>query len=250
MNKLQKQISGLEKIVKELKNIESSTTDLYPNQPENIMKLVSGYLGLSSKMEDDAVIRSLLFCAQNVVNAEEAGLTLYNREKNILRFIAETGTGSNYTGYEFPLENTVHGLAFVTGEVQSSQTIRHKEIEDYTNKKYRNVLVAPLYYLGEGIGTMSAVDKIGADMFDDNDMKAFKSFSDLAAIIISRKIQEEQLKEMLNGNKPATDQQFAVSQESAKMLTLINDISIAAAEDSALLDFLSLLVNRGRTENK
>ncbi|MBU2490042.1 MAG: hypothetical protein KKA60_11690, partial [Proteobacteria bacterium] len=86
------------------------------------------YLSLGQGYEKDALLRMILECAMHTVHAGGAGLTLLDPKKDRLVFQAAVGDGAEgIIGYEVPLEGSRHGLAFATGEIQSSTPI-HKEI--------------------------------------------------------------------------------------------------------------------------
>jgi len=241
MTNLKSQIDLLSKQIELM--LEENSEKSSSNDSEVFSK-ISGFLGFSSDMEKDAVLKTLLRCAKNVVNAGGAGLTLYDEEKNKLVFVAETGDGSGFIGYEIPIEDSVHGLAFVTGEIQSSTPL-HKDVESKAKAAFRNVLVAPLFVNGEGIGTMSAVNKQNGDNFTSKDMEAYKYFADLAAIIIQQKIREKMLKSMLLGKDDKTPdslKDLKFSKSDVSIMEIIQELSSISKYNEDVLDNFKTIV--------
>ncbi len=152
------------------------------------------FLTLSPSIQDDELLSTILRCAMHATGAGGAGLTLFDRNKQRLVFRAACGDGAEgIVGYEVPLEGSLHGLAFATGEIQAA-TPQHTQIEKRAGTGFQNVLVAPLMADSEPIGTLSAVNKQGADGFSPKDMETYKLFSDLAALVIRQRIRETFLK--------------------------------------------------------
>jgi GAF domain-containing protein len=176
-----------------------------PARPEQLeaedrLKIIVGYLALSPGMEEDELLNTLLNCAQQVVSAEGAALTLYDNEKGALIFRAATGVAADkIIGWEVPLTNSQHGIAFRMRQVISSTPI-NRSIDDVTGVVYRNVLIAPLIIDDEVIGTVSAVNKITADHFTPQDVEDYTGFAGLAAHIIRQRIRECSLKLIFEGN--------------------------------------------------
>ena len=161
---------------------------------KNLGESLAAYLALTPALDEDALLHTLLECARHVVGAGGAGLTLLDAKKKRLVFRAAVGDGAQgILGQEVPLKDSRHGLAFATGEVQNN-TPTYARIEKMAQVKFRNVLVAPLLANGEAVGTISAVNKQGADHFSAQDMEAYRLFADLAAVVVRQRCREEVLR--------------------------------------------------------
>jgi GAF domain-containing protein len=167
---------------------------------------IASYLALAPNTDRDQLLQTILRCAMHTTRAGGAGLTLFDEKRQKLVFHAAIGDGSDgILGYEVPLEGSAHGLAFATGEVQASTPI-HREVEEATGVAFRNVLVAPLVTEGEPVGTISAVNKQGADGFTVEDMEAYQRFSDLAALVVRQRLREQVLLEYFEGDGKTPEQ--------------------------------------------
>ena len=201
---------AVEAVSHEIEKLKLQAVEAFPSgphpaqpgrlEPDDRLKMLLGYLTLSPGMEEDELLNTLLNCAQQVVRAEGAALTLYDDRKDVLIFRAATGVASDkIIGWEVPLINSQHGIAFRMRQVISSTPI-NRAIDEVTGIAYRNVLIAPLVINDEVIGTVSAVNKITADHFTPQDVEDYSGFAALAAHIIRQRIRECNLKLIFEGD--------------------------------------------------
>ena len=154
-------LNKIEDLSRELRAVTSSLNNADHSNNEVIQHLIT-----ASSENQNELLTSVLNCAMHTVDAEGAGLTLYDEEKGKLIFKAAVGIGSeNIIGAEVPIEGSVHGMAFRSGQIQS-QTPEFKDIEEKTDAVYKSVMVAPLIDDEDNIGTISVVNKQGQDYFN------------------------------------------------------------------------------------
>jgi len=237
---LKKQIEGS---LKALDELSSTLNDSPPssdspatNNNANIKALV-GYLALGSDIKDDALLTTILQSAMYVVGAGGAGLTLLDPETNTLVFKAAIGDGAEgIIGYQVPLEGSQHGLAFATGEIQSSTPI-NTDADKAAKTQFKNVLVAPLFINEDGVGTISAVNKQNGEHFTPADMQAYQHFADLAAMVVRQRQREEMLKDMLAGNIDNVEGLAGISfnNEDKQFMSILQDVMKIARQQDSLL---------------
>ena len=239
IERVSKAVEALSDQVKELKLLASETLPTSPYsvqagcpEPGDQLKIVAGYLALGPGLEQDELLNTLLSCAQQVVRAEGAGLTLYDDQKDVLVFRAATGVAADkIIGWEVPLINSQHGIAFRMRQVIASTPI-NRAIDEVTGVTYRNVLIAPLFINDEAIGTVSAVNKTAADHFTPQDIEDYTGFAELAAHIIRQRLREYTLKQIIEGNAAKVPMELA----GVKGLTI----------DADLLDIIKNVAAMGR----
>lgn len=239
IERVSRAIEVLSNEVKELKLLASGALPSGPYPPpagsperDDQLKIVVGYLALSPGMEQDELLNTLLTCAQQVVRAEGAGLTLYDDKKDVLVFRAATGVAADkIIGMEVPLTNSQHGIAFRMRQVIAS-TPMNRSIDQATGVTYRNVLIAPLLINDEAIGTVSAVNKINEEHFTPQNIEDYTGFAELAAHIIRQRMREYNLKQIIEGDAANVPEELA----GVKDLT----------SDADLLDIIKNLVTMGR----
>lgn len=238
LDKLRQQIESAFETLDKLGAEIAASDQSSQNSPDTgAMNAVAGYLALGSDIQDDALLAMILRSAMYVVGGSGAGLTLLNPETNTLVFRAAIGDGSDdIIGYEVPLVGSQHGLAFATGEIQSSTPL-NKDIEDKTKIKFRNVLVAPLMIDDDCIGTISAVNKQNGEHFTPEDMDAYKHFSELAALVVRQRQREEVLQELIDGKitSPTALSGVGFSEESKRILAIMQDVMMIAKNQDDML---------------
>lgn len=251
LDELRQRVTSLAREIEDLRRslLDSEQSRPGPQKGEEDLQSVSdailAFLAFSPRMEEDAILNMLLRCAMHVVCAAGAGLTLLDHEKKKLVFRAAIGDGSEgILGYEVPLEGSQHGLAFATGEVQSA-TPQHTDIESAAGSEFRNVLVAPLLVDGEGVGTMSAVNKQDGDHFTAQDMEAYKLFADLAALVIRQRLRQQILERLMRGDMEKAPNELKglpLSEGDALLLGIVQDIARLGQGREDLLPLFKQLV--------
>lgn len=158
------------------------------------MKDLIAYLSLGTcPIERDPLVKTLLHCAMEVVKAGGVGLALLDDAKESLTFRAAAGDGEEgLVGLSFAVAGSRHGVALDNRDVIADRPL-DRSMDERTGVEYRNVLVAPLIVDNEAIGTLSAVNKKGADRFTALDMDGFFHFANLAAALIRQRTREEKL---------------------------------------------------------
>ncbi|MGC9965006.1 MAG: GAF domain-containing protein [Syntrophobacteraceae bacterium] len=205
IERVSKSIEALSNEVRDLKSLASGASPSGPYSlhaecaPDDQVKIVLSYLAMNPGMEKDEMLNTLLTCAMNVVRAEGAGLCLYDDKKDVLVFRAAVGIAADQIiGFEVPLTNSQHGIAFRMRQVISS-TPMNRAIDATTGEHYRNVLIAPLIVNNEAIGTLSAVNKKTEDQFTPQDIEDYTGFAEVAAHIIRQRLREYNLKQIIEG---------------------------------------------------
>jgi len=178
-----------------------------------------------------------------VVGAGGAGLTLLDSRRQKLVFRAAIGDGAaGIVGQEVPLKGSRHGLAFATGEVQSDRPL-FTGVEQAARAKFQNVLVAPLQVAGESVGTISAVNKQGADQFNAEDMAAYKLFADLGAVVVRQRCREQVLRNgSAGGRHPWGDPPVALPPEDDQLLEMFNLVAQVRKEHPERLPLLKQFI--------
>jgi GAF domain-containing protein len=214
-------------------------------QPDDQLKIIAGYLALGPGLEEDELLNTLLNCAQQVVRAEGAGLTLYDDRKDVLVFRAATGVASGQIiGWEVPLTNSQHGIAFRMRQVIASTPL-NRAIDQVTGVTYRNVLIAPLIINEETIGTVSAVNKIDGDHFTPQDIEDYTGFAELAAHIIRQRVREYNLKQIIEGCADRVPRELAGVRNltgDTELLDIIRDIVSIGRKSPEMLPLCRQLI--------
>ena len=187
----------IDAIIQSLKRLKGSQSKVNQSNDKDQLFLIAAQLGLDEKLENATLLKELLTCAMHVVFGEGAAITLYDKEKHKLVFKAAVGLGSEgIVGQEVPINNSIHGIAFASANIQSSTPI-FEDVEESAKAQFNSVLVAPLSLDDEVIGTMSVVNKIGSDHFNADDIEAFAHFAEVTTTVVQKQLSLDKLKAII-----------------------------------------------------
>lgn len=251
---LEKITRKLSSLTKEIEDLQSDLTSIqHPSDKdkcseclESVYTSVMAYLALNPQMEKDGLLKILLRCARYAVNSGGAEITLFDHKKNKLVFKAAIGDGADeLIGSEIPIdEESWHGLALLTGEVQSGTPLK-TDTDLLETTRIWNILIAPLIAHGETIGTISAVNKQEGEHFTDRDIKTYKWFAYLASLMIRNHLREQLLKEIIKGDAGETPDELknlAFGSEGPMLIGIVKDVSKLARKREDLLPLLKQFV--------
>lgn len=219
-----------------------SSPDVAPDQS---LRALVAFLAVEPALQEEALLNVLLHCAMHVTDAGGAALSLFDNSRRRLVFRAAVGDGAEgIVGYEVPLEGSIHGLAFATGEIQAATPL-YAQIETAAGVAFRSVLVAPLAIDNEPVGTMSAVNKKNADQFTSRDMEVYKWFSALAEVIVRQQLRQGVLRRAIeSGLTHGLEQvsKLGFLDQDRRLLQLVSEIVERASGNEKSLSFLESLV--------
>ncbi len=247
LKKLEKMSESLKALSRELDGVRGELLDGRGASPDDgthsapSLGAVASFLQLSLGTDEDELINMVLHCAMHVTEAGGAGLTLFDHHKKKLVFRAAIGDGAEgVMGLEVPLEGSVHGLAFASGEVQS-MTPMDRTADERAGVSFHSVLAAPLIVGQEAVGTMSAVNKRSGGHFTPGDMDAYRLFADLAAQVIRQRLREEALMKLIRGERapdPGSPEAPVCSESDLLLLKIAENIGELSTGRDDLLPLL------------
>ena len=202
---------------------------------------VFSQLGFLSAQNATEIFEPLLLSFQYVVGAAGASLTLFDKSKNVLAFQQATGMSSDsIVGMEVPLEGSLIGMVFVSGEATASRPVAG-EIQRQTGESHDSLLAAPLILGDESVGTISAVNKESGGGFTDEDVEAATQFAVVAAQLLRFQSGLNSLQKAINAS--ASDE-LAILDSDQKLFKLHQGIARLVARDDSWLEDLSLFVRQ------
>lgn len=234
LSELRAQMAKCSQAIEEIE--QSIETEPQRRESPDLIPIIQ-YLSLAPDISEDQVLENLLKCAMHVVGGSGAGLTLFDPVSQKLIFRSAIGDGAEgIVGYQIPMGDSQHGLAFATGEIQSATPL-NKDVESKTNVQFRNVLVAPLIADNEPIGTISAVNKRDEEHFSPEDMEAYGLFAAIAALLIRQRTRESDLRSVAKGIKvedTATPALLLTEQDKEIMLIMRTIVDISRQQPELL----------------
>jgi putative nucleotidyltransferase with HDIG domain len=143
-----------------------------------------------STLELDPLLNSILKTIQSAVRSEGASIWLYNEEKTNIRCTNAIGprdesilgksapAGDFLAFYQATRGKAVHLIAGTAAWEQA------RPITQRARPGTRNVVIAPLVARGDTLGVLSAVNKLGAEAFSQDECELLEALSSHAAIAI------------------------------------------------------------------
>lgn len=159
-------------------------------------------LAVGGETDLDRVLELIAKRARALVEAD--ALLILLREGHTLRVTTHAGNAAPLVGATLPLDGSASGAAMATGESQ--------RVDDVVRGPFvgadrlgvpdaRAALVVPLVFRGRALGTLVAVDHIGARRtFDGDDERALRAFAASAATAVAtaRTVEEQRLRDTVS----------------------------------------------------
>ncbi len=167
---------------------------------QRYMRLIEVTRDLSSTLELDVLLHSIVDAAADVTDSGAASILLYDESKNELYFEASTNLDAyNMRGLVVPVEGSIAGEIVQTRQplivMRVSEDPRHyQEIGESTQYTTESLLGVPMIVNDKVIGVLEALNKTGGD-FGPADQQLLAALGSQAAIAIqnSRLFQQSDL---------------------------------------------------------
>ena len=143
---------------------------------------------LNSSRVPEEVLRLTLEWATRVMDAEAGSVILLDKPSDELVIKVATGPkGQEAQGKRFRKGEGIAGWVAETGEPRIVPDVRRNErffdgIDRTTGFRTHSILAVPLRVKDETIGVLEVLNKRDGRCFDDEDLRLFAAFADLAAV--------------------------------------------------------------------
>jgi len=153
-------------------------------------RLLEATRNLSTALEFEPFLQSLIAVACELTNSEAASVLSYDPSRDGLSFTAAPFHQRDLLrGVTVPLEGSVAGWTFRHAQplvVQNTaEEKRHfKEVDRLTGSHTRSLLAVPLLFRGGPVGVIEAVNKMGNAYYTEEDVTNLETLASLAAFAI------------------------------------------------------------------
>jgi signal transduction histidine kinase len=152
---------------------------------ERLVSLQKVGAAVTSSLELDVTLDTVVQEATRLMNAEGARLRLADESVGALQLIASAGDlGDDPHGAIVPIETTLAGLCYRTGRpVRSNDVLADPRADQdrQVRSRIRSLLIVPLISRGAAIGVLSIANRQDRP-FDDEDESLLSQFADYASI--------------------------------------------------------------------
>lgn len=169
---------------------------------------------LSSKLELEELLRTVLESASKVVNAESASLLLLDEKTEELYFDVALGLGEEASAFRLPMGQGIAGVVAKSRTPEIIKDVRSdprwsSRMDEATGFVTRSILAVPMILQGRLLGVVEAINKRDGE-FDAGDLRTFEAFASQSSVAIENarlfsSLRDEKLKldtvftEMTNG---------------------------------------------------
>ena len=145
---------------------------------------------LTSTLDLPSLLQTIILAATELTATEAASILLLDPHTGQLRFEATTRAGpADMEHITVPLSGSIAGTIFTTCKpliiTDATADPRHfRQVDSQTAFLTRSILGVPLIHKDKPIGVLQALNKQGADSFDDSDMQMLETLAAQAAVAI------------------------------------------------------------------
>ncbi|MFA6002801.1 MAG: ATP-binding protein [Elusimicrobiota bacterium] len=158
------------------------------NQAQNLELLIEVGRLLSSKLELEDLLVTVLKLAAEVVDAETASLLLLDEKSGELYFHTALGLGEETSRMRLPLGQGIAGCVAKNRSPEIINDVRcdprwSPRMDKQSGFKTASILAVPMLFKGRLLGVIEAINK-STGAFHEDDLRTFEAFASQAAVAI------------------------------------------------------------------
>ncbi len=159
-----------------------------PNSQEHFELLLEVSRLLSSKLDFQELLETIIKLSARVVNAETASLLLVDPKTEELYFDVALGLGAESTQLRLKMGQGIAGGCAKDGRSLIINDVRQDPrwspaIDQSSGFTTRSILAAPMKIKGKVIGVVEAINRVDGN-FDEDSLRLFEAFASQAAVAI------------------------------------------------------------------
>ena len=145
---------------------------------------------VSSSLDLDCVLQSIVETSQEVMRSEASSLMLYNPEKDVLEFTIALGSTANQVkGFTVKPGQGIAGWVFQNGKsvlIKDAQNDErfYNQVDDQTGFITHSMACVPLRNQEKSIGVLVAINSLDQKCFNEDDLELFEAFAFQATVAI------------------------------------------------------------------
>jgi signal transduction histidine kinase len=182
-------LTWTEKVARAQVEAEAETRRLFEEtrrQYQVMRALHDVALDITSRLESQQVLASILEHAARLLKAEASSLAVKAPQTNLVRYIAVHNLPPEFTRLVLPLPEGVSGHVITTGEPFFVNDYRNWQGHSpaFDSSPYDAVIGVPLRWHGEVFGALAVSDRGERRPFNQDDIQLLSLFADLASIAL------------------------------------------------------------------
>jgi signal transduction histidine kinase len=155
---------------------------------------------LNSTVSLEPLLHKIVEAAAELTDSEAASILLLDERAGTLRFIAASMLGDQLADIPVPVEGSIAGATFSSGEPQVVHDVPadpryYKEVERLVGLEASSLLAVPLQFRDRRIGVLESENKRDGRRFDQDDVETLTMLASQAAVAIENARLVEALRE-------------------------------------------------------
>ncbi|HPF04636.1 MAG TPA: SpoIIE family protein phosphatase [Spirochaetota bacterium] len=178
-----------------MENNQNNRLEYLERQVENLSKLVEINGIINSTLNINRLLSIVMEMIKDIMSTEASSLLLFDEEKRELVFKVALGEAGDELMEKYRVR-TGQGIAGWVAQ-NRKDIIANDVYNDHrfdpmydksTGFLTRAILCSPLLFKGKLLGVIQAINPVGRDKFDENDMSLFRIFANQAALAVQNAI--------------------------------------------------------------
>ena len=155
---------------------------------------------MTSTKSLESLLDQIVEAAVELTDSSSAGILLFSEQERMLRFTTVSGSAGALTGIPVPIENSIAGYVFSTGEAVIVSDVDkapryYAKVAEQIGIKAHSLMAVPLQFQGRRIGVLEVENKRQDQEFDQYDLDILGALAAHATIAINNTQLYQQLEQ-------------------------------------------------------
>lgn len=178
-----------------MENNQNNRLESLERQVENLTKLVEINGIINSTLNINRLLSIIMEMIKDIMNTEASSLLLFDEDNRELVFKVALGEAGDelMEKYRVKLGQGIAGwVALNRKDIMANDVYSDERFDSMYDKSTgfltRAILCSPLLFKGKLLGVIQAINPLGRDEFNENDMSLFRIFATQAALAVQNAI--------------------------------------------------------------
>jgi len=209
--------------------------------PQTLSALVDASAAINATLEFTSVLQAIAQTSAAVLRCEASSVLMLDKRRNKLIFHAAVGDrGQALIGEEFDANLGIAGKVIQTAKWQIVGDVKENKdffrgIDAKSSFETRTLIAAPLVYKGEVIGVVEVLNKLGGQLFNEDDAALLQIFANLAANAAHNATEHHSLVRENRGLRETLRTSGSIIGNSAALRQVMDMVSRVAGSNASVL---------------
>jgi signal transduction histidine kinase len=182
---------------------------------------------MTSTVSPESLLKQIVEAAVELTDSTSAGILLAGDKNNEMTFIIASDSAGALTGIPVPIDRSIAGYVFITGEPLIVPDVRsdpryYAAVEQQVGITAHSLLAVPLQFKSRRIGVLEAENKRDGQQFDQEDVETLTSLAAHATIAIENAQLYQQLEQHRDNLQALVEARTAALEVAVSEAQLLN----------------------------